>query len=108
MKCAKAKQEICYGRCENAGGDGRFARRAQTCSRGRRTCRADSDPLFPFQTGVFFVPFPLSRRLIRPGIHTRYLDVTPPHMAPGGIPSDRMPPFVGKRDCESNQSSFYR
>lgn len=93
MKCAKAKQEICHERCENAGEDAGFARRAQTCSRGRHTCRADSDPFFHFSQGFFFVPFPVSWRRVRAGIHTRYLDVTPQHTAPGGIPSDGTAPI---------------
>lgn len=41
----------------------------------------------------FFVLFPVSRRRVPPGIHTRYLDVTPQQTAPGGIPSDGMAPI---------------
>lgn len=48
---------------------------------------------FSISAGVFLVPFPVSRRHVRPGIHTRYLDATPQHTPPCGIPSDGMPPI---------------
>lgn len=101
-KMCKSQTGNCSERCENAGETCSFAQRARTCSRGRRTCRPDSDP--SSISAVCFVLGPVSRHhphapagVSRPGMTLRWCERT----TPGGIPSDGMP-FVRKHDCESN------